>query len=372
MQPSPDVAILLDRFGSGGVERVACHVANGLHDAGIRVEMAVLENSGPVRSLLDPQIAVVCIGASRAGRRESRTMAAVPAIARYLRDRKPRIMHSPGNHTNRPVAVACALARFAGMFVPKITNPILNARMGRRQRLIRRLVYRWVLRRAQTIMVLSRAATAEVADIDPSLNERVRVVHNPYVSQDMLAKAGDRNPTHPPVILSIGRLSEQKNQALLLRAAARLGERPWKVRICGTGPDEGALRELAADLGIAERVEFAGFVRDPTDEYGRATVLALSSRWEGLPAIALEAIACGCPVVSTASSPGLVELLAEVGARPPVSLDDEAGFAEALAAALDGDLPHVPSSASIPYSIQASQADHAQLFGELLGHTSLR
>jgi glycosyltransferase involved in cell wall biosynthesis len=80
----------------------------------------------------------------------------------------------------------------------------------------------------------------------------------------------------------------------------------------------------------------------------------------------LEAIACGCPVVSTASSPGLVELLDEVGAWPAIALDDERGFAGALAAALDGKLPHVPNSASLPYSIEASRAEHAELFSDLL------
>jgi glycosyltransferase involved in cell wall biosynthesis len=258
------------------------------------------------------------------------------------------------------------MARFRGAFVPKITNPILNERMTRRRRFMRRLAYRWVLRRAHTILVLSRAAIADVAAIDPRLTPRVRVVHNPYVSEAMLAKASERNPAEPPIILSIGRLSQQKNQALLLRAAARLGDRPWRVRICGTGPEESALRALADELGIADRVEIAGFVGDPAHEYATASVLAVSSRWEGLPAIVLEAIACGCPVVSTASSPGLVELLEEAGAREPVELGDEAGFATALAAALEGTLPVVPNSASLPYSIEESRAEHARLFREIL------
>ena len=372
MQPPPDVAILLDRFGSGGVERVACHVANGLHDAGLRVEVAVLDDTGPVRALLDPGIVVVCIGTSKIGRRDRRTIAAVPVIAKYLRERKPRVLHSPGNHTNRPVAIACAVARFPGVFVPKITNPILNARMSPRRRLTRKWAYRWVLRNAQAILVLTRAAIEEVTEIDPRLRDRVRVVHNPYVSEDMLAKAADRDPAEPPIILNIGRLSQQKNQALLLRAAARLGDRPWRVRICGTGPDEEALRALADELGIADRVDFAGFVSDPTQEYGMATVLAVSSQWEGLPAIVLEAIACGCPVVSTASSPGLVELLNDIGARSPVALNDEEGFAEALRAALEGNLPEVSNAASLPYSIEASRAEHAQLFDELLGNHRIR
>ena len=367
MTDTPDVAILLDRFGSGGVERVACHVANGLHRSGLRVEMVVLEASGPARSLLDPSIPVVCIGAPDLTRRGRRTIASVPAIACYLRERRPRILHSPGNHTNGPAALAARLARFKGAFVPKVTNPLLNDRMSNRRRCIRRTFYRWGLRQARMILVLSRASVSEIADIDPGLVSSTRVVHNPYVSDRMLRRAVCRSPDDPPIILSIGRLSQQKNHAMLLRAAARLGDRPWRVRICGTGPDRGALRALADALGIADRLELPGFVSDASEEYAKATVLAVSSRWEGLPAIVIEAIACGCPVVSTRSSPGLVELLERVGAREPVATDDELRFADALAVALDGRLPNVPPSASLPYSIQSSIVEHVRLFCEVLG-----
>jgi hypothetical protein len=71
-------------------------------------------------------------------------------------------------------------------------------------------------------------------------------------------------------------------------------------------------------------------------------------------------------LVSTASSPGLVELLRDLGAREPVALDDEAGLAEALQAALDGKLPAVPSSAVLPYGIDAACDEHAALFAELI------
>ena len=369
MKDRPEVAILLDRFGPGGVVRVACHVANGLHRSGIRVEMVVLDDSGPVRALLDGAIPVRPVRVPEFARRRRRMVAAIPAIARYLRERRPRIFHSPGNHTNRPAAFAACLAGFDGAFVPKVTNPLLNDRMTGRRQWLRRLFYRWALAQARKILVLSKASIGDVADIDPGLVPKACVVHNPYVTRKMLQRASHRRPADPPIILSMGRLSRQKNHAMLLRAAARLRDRPWRLRICGTGSKGPALRSLARELGIEDRLELPGFIQDPADEYAKATVLAVSSRWEGLPAIVLEAIACGCPVVCTRSSPGLVELLNDVGAREPVALDDEEGFAAALSAALDGTLPRVPPTASLPYSVESSMAEHAELFGEILGRT---
>src|SRR3546814_8298683 len=95
----PDVAILLDHFGEGGVERVACHLANGLQRSGFQVEMVVLRDSGPVRSLLNGDVSVHILKTWSGLPRGARLLAAVPDLARYLRDRKPALLHSPGNHT---------------------------------------------------------------------------------------------------------------------------------------------------------------------------------------------------------------------------------------------------------------------------------
>jgi glycosyltransferase involved in cell wall biosynthesis len=264
--------------------------------------------------------------------------------------------------------MAIALSRYRGAFVAKITNPLLKESMRSPPKRQRRLwVYGWALRKARLVLALSPSGVDEIADLDKRLADRIRVVHNPYVDDRMQGSAPHRSPTEPPVILSIGRLTAQKNQALLLRAAARLRQRPWRLRICGTGPDEPALRALAQELGIADRLELPGFVDDPVPEYRAASVFALSSNWEGLPATILEAIACGCPVVSTASSPGLVDLLREIGAQEAVPLHDEVGLSEALGKALDGELPRVSSNASAPYSIEAACEEHASLFAEILG-----
>ena len=366
MSLRPDVAILLDHFGSGGVERVACHLANCLQRRGFRVEIIVLEDEGPIRPLLNEAVVVHRLGAVASARRRRRMKAAVPALAAYLRRHSPRLLHIPGNHLVRPAALAIALANYRGAFIPKITNPVLAERMSRWRHWRRRIFYAWALKKARLVLALSPASVGEILAVDARLAARIRVVHNPYVSDEMIARAGDRRPLAPPIILSIGRLSRQKNHALLLRAAARLGRRPWRLRICGAGPEEGGLQALAEELGIADRVEFPGFDTDPLPEYLAATVMALSSRWEGLPATALEAIACGCPVVSTASSPALVELLRQAGAREPVALDDEAGLAEALREALDGRLPAASVQAILPFRIESACNEHAELFSAVL------
>lgn len=348
------------------MERVACLVAAGLVRRGLAVEMLVLDDDGPTRALIGGEVQVRLLDCGAGDRRAERMKGAVPAVASYLRQRSPRLFHAPGNHTIRPAAEAVEAAGFSGIFVPKITNPLVGRKVGWLKRRARRLAFRHALRLADSILVLSKSGIDEVARVDRALRGRARFIHNPYVTDGMIQRAVERRPTEPAVILSVGRLCEQKNQALLLRAAARLKDREWRIRLCGVGPDEAMLRGLAAKLGIGERVEFAGFVAEPVPEYLAATVLVQPSRWEGVPATVLEAIACGCPVVATASSPGLVDLLRDVGAREPVPVDDGRALAAALREALDGSMPTVLPEAAMAYGIEASLDEHAAVFGESL------
>src|SRR5688572_18251134 len=188
MSERPDVAILLDHFGPGGVERVACHVANGLHRRGRRVEMIVLGATGPVRSLLEPSIPVRLLW-TIPGLRHWRMKAAVPAIAAYLRKSSPRLFLSPGNHTTRPAALGVALSGYRGEFVAKITNPVLHDRTHQRRRQRRQSAYGWALRKARVVLALSPSAADQITELDERLADRIRVIHNPYVSQRMLDSA---------------------------------------------------------------------------------------------------------------------------------------------------------------------------------------
>ncbi|MGX7896292.1 glycosyltransferase [Tsuneonella sp. HG222] len=366
--PRPDLAILLDQFGTGGVARVAVLVANGLAARGRRVTILVTRDGGPIRELLSPEVEVVTLPSPGALPRGMRLIAAVPALAAWLRKARPRVLHSPGNHTHVAASLAMALMgeRGAVRFVPKITNPILKPGMSDRARRRRIGFYRRAFALADKVVVLSPGGVGELAPFGADIAQRARFLPNPYV-RTLAAPVVHRRPAGPPIILSAGRLSPQKDQAMLLRALARIADRPWHCRICGTGPEEAALQAQVQALGLAERVEFSGFTSAMEDEYDRASVLALTSRWEGLPAAVIEAIARGCPVAATACSPALVTLFDTIGNLPPVPVGDDAAFAEALTTVLEGKAPAVAPELVADYEIERSIDLHAALFDEVTG-----
>ena len=102
------------------------------------------------------------------------------------------------------------------------------------------------------------------------------------------------------LFVNAGRLVAQKDHATLLRAFALVLQRmPARLLILGNGPLQPELEQLAAELGIAEHVRFAGFVVNPLPYFRRAAAFVLSSRYEGFGNVLIEAMACGTPVITT-------------------------------------------------------------------------
>jgi glycosyltransferase involved in cell wall biosynthesis len=157
-----------------------------------------------------------------------------------------------------------------------------------------------------------------------------RVVAIPNAVPGMSAAPGGRSE---PVVLGVGRLSAQKGFGRLIRAFAPVAAAhpEWRLRICGDGPRRRFLHRLVRDLGLTERVALPGAVRGIEHEMARASVFALSSRFEGFPMVLLEAMSMGLAIVSFDCPTGPRELLDD--GRSGILVPE--GDVDALAAALE-------------------------------------
>ena len=162
-----------------------------------------------------------------------------------------------------------------------------------------------------------------------------------------------------------------KDQATLLSAAAALREcgYAFELDVVGTGPLEPELRSLARCLGLSERIHWRGAV--PHDqlpqEYQRAELFVLSSRHEAQGMVALEAVACGVPVVGTA-----VGIIPELGpAARSIRVGDAAGLAAGMAAFLDDEPSRLEAGragrerAMADYSIERCATRFLDLYEEV-------
>lgn len=138
------------------------------------------------------------------------------------------------------------------------------------------------------------------------------------------------------MILGAGRLTHQKDFPTLIRAFAAIDPaRGLRLMILGEGPQRGALESLVRELGLSERIALPGFSPNPFAAMARARLFVLSSAWEGLPGVLIQAMACGTPVVSTDCPSGPREILSDGRYGPLVPIGDAAALAVAIAAALE-------------------------------------
>ena len=170
-----------------------------------------------------------------------------------------------------------------------------------------------------------------------------------------------------PLLLSPGRLTAIKDHRLLLAAFARLpaSDHPAELMLAGDGELRQALESQAAELGIAHRVRFAGWVRDMAPLYAAADVVSLASRNEGTPVALIEALAAGCPIVATRVG-GVPDVVDEsCGILVPAG--DVNAFAAALAHQLSrGRLPRSCRDHARRFSIERLVTDLSSMYRALL------
>ena len=133
-------------------------------------------------------------------------------------------------------------------------------------------------------------------------------------------------------ILCVGRLTHQKGFDLLITAWARIAQQvpDWKVVIVGSGEDEIMLKQMAKSLGVDDSIIFAGQQKNMSTFYRQASFFCMSSRFEGLPMVLLEAQSYGLPIVSFDCDTGPAEIITHDVNGYLINPDDVTGLAKAL------------------------------------------
>lgn len=353
------IAFFLPSLVGGGAERVVVNLAQGITERGIRVDLVLAAAEGPLLDQLPPTVRVVDL-------RARRVLRGLVPLAGYLRRERPRVLVSSMGHAN---LIAIWAARLAGGVAPLIVTEhnTLSQETQRQRRLVGmlwprllRTFYPWATR----VVAVSRGAADDLARTAGLPRDRIEVVYNPVITPAMLALA-QQAPDHPwlapgqpPVILGVGRLTGQKDFSTLVRAFAEVRRRrPARLIILGEGPDRTAIEAQTRELGVADDVALPGFQENALAYMASSAVFVLSSAWEGLPTVLIEALAAGTRVVSTDCPSGPREILQDgrLGALVPVG--DAAALAAAMLEALERPADAIPTDALLPFTRDAS-VDH--------------
>jgi glycosyltransferase involved in cell wall biosynthesis len=269
----------------------------------------------------------------------SRTRRVAGRLARYLRDRKPDAVIA----NMWPLTSAAVIGKTLSqqpcrlLLVEHNTLTRQYASRGCLHALFVSASMSTTYRFADRIVAVSEGSAIDAARLARLPSVRMTVLHNPIPQKPMPSPEAsamvDTLWACPPGqrILTVGSLKDQKNHSLLLHAFAAISHPDARLMLLGKGENEAGLRALASDLRIADRVIFAGFSADPSPFYATADLFALSSDYEGLPTVLIEALSFGLPVVSTDCPSGPSEILqgGHFGTLVPV------GDAQALARAME-------------------------------------
>ncbi|WP_290636901.1 glycosyltransferase [Aquisalimonas sp.] len=333
----PELAVLISFSGDGGVERMVLNLLRRFPELGCPTDLLTLKTEGGHFRAVPDSVRHVPLGTRHAS-------TSVPALVKYLRRERPRALLAAKDRAGRAALLARRLAGVDTRVYVRLGNTLSASLAGApalkrwaRYAPIRRL-YPW----ADGLIAVSDGVATDVHETSGVARERIHVVRNPVLT-DTIEDLAQETVDHPwlsterdePVILAMGRLTKQKDFPTLLRAFATLqASRHARLIILGEGPDRDALEEQAQQLGLADRISMPGFQDNPYPWLRQADLFTLSSAWEGSPNALTEALALGCPSVSTDCPSGPREILDGGRYGPLVPVGD----AEAMAAAMDTSL----------------------------------
>ncbi len=324
------LTLVISALVLGGAERVMTELAHEWAAAGRQVTLINFAGPGEVAFYaLDPAVREVRLDLRR---HSSNPLAAIAAnlrrialLRRAVRRSRPDIVISFIDRTN-VLTLAATIGSGVPVIVAEHTDP-RHGSTGKAWSALRSVLYR----RAAAVLVLTGGA---LEGFPAAIRRRGVVMPNP-AGRELEGRTPAR--LDQPIILAVGRLSREKGYDMLLRAFARIapGRPDWRIVIWGEGVERGPLETLRSELGLADRVALPGITRQPLEELSGASILALPSRREGFPMVAVEALACGVPVVAFDCLSGPRELIRDGTNGRLIPADDIAAFGDALAALID-------------------------------------
>lgn len=358
------ICIVVARFSFTGVPLTQIRFARALAARGHAVDL-VFGTADPAHLPDRGAARLVVLG------RATATGMLLP-LCRYLRQSRPDVVFSSQDNLNGVVLLAAILTRSrAKISGSSRVNPFYTYSK-------RPLTRKWLFRQAmRSVMWRADALTC----VSQGMVEEYRALFRdpPHVAvynlvDDGPSRARIAEPVDHPwfadkttkIVVSAGTLSPRKGFADLVAAFGRLVGQGRDIRlvIFGEGESRGALERQVRELGLEDRVSLPGQIANPLRYFARADVFAMTSYYEGLGNVLIEAMMCGCSLVATDCPSGPAEILGFGRYGRVVPVGDTEALAAAIAAQLDDPTdPQVLAEGVRRFGEDAVLARHFELLG---------
>lgn len=318
---------VLPSLSAGGAERVLITFMNGAdRDIYAPVFLSVSQESA-LKDLIDPSIPCYAIGRVSVFR-------SLWPLYKTIKDIKPDIVISTMAHMNFALLLLKPFFPQIKFIVREaITPSYFYGKYKMRGGLIRGL-YRFLYPKADMVLSPTQKVFDEFAELSMA-GEHYAVIRNPVDVAKMrnapLDGDGFGSRSDTVRFLCCGRLEYQKGFDRLIKKMADFTmPYDWHLDIVGGGPEHKNLQNLIAQNGLQDKITLQGFQKEPYKFFARADCFLLPSRFEGLPNVVLESLACGTPVIATKESGGIDEIAKDAAAADLKIAEHMDGFMAAM------------------------------------------
>lgn len=310
------IALFLPNLNGGGAERMLVNLAYGLAQYEVSIDFILGTFSGKyVEQVLNlpKNVKIIDLHAKR-------VIKCIPKLKNYLNEECPDILLSTLVHANICNIIAGKMSKTKTKIIIREANTF-SVHEKNNKSLYDKFIYksaRLIYKFADKIIAVSKGVKEDLINELNLKESKIDVIYNPVIDETITMKSNEKInlpfDAKYPVIISAGRMVSQKDFPTLIKAFIKVLEKK-EARLIILGEvdknsiDYEEVNQLMEKSVITDKVYLPGFVKNPFVYFNNSNVFVLSSKWEGLPGVLIQAMACGCSIVSTNCKSGPNEIL---------------------------------------------------------------
>lgn len=298
----------------GGAEKSIIKMCNEISRRGINVELVLVKAEGVNLPYINKKVKVIDLNLSR-------SLFSIIKLTKYLIKANPDVLISAMKHANIPAIISTLLARNNG----SKTKVIISERSNASQSLINNKSFKntillWMMKffypKADRVVGISKGVSEDIQTLIKLKSSKVCTIYNPVVENSLILKSQEKircawfNDIKVPIVIAVGRLTKAKGFDNLINSfSVVLKETDSHLVILGEGEEREYLEILITELNLEKKISLPGYVDNPYKYLVNSKVFVLSSIWEGFGNVLVEALTCGCNVVSSDCPSGPKEII---------------------------------------------------------------
>lgn len=332
------IALFIPTLEVGGAEKVTLNIANEISNRGYSVDLVLVKAKGEYMENVGGNVRVVDLNSKSA-------MMSIKQLVKYLKENKPIAMISAIENCNVAALIAKKFACVETKIVVTIHTTLsrILKDVDDIKVKLNMILQKKLYKNAYNIIAVSKATADDASKVLNIPRDRINVIYNPIINEYLLNNSKMEveskffNNGNYINILSVGRLTDAKSFDTLIKAfnIVLCEMKNVRLTIIGEGNKRQELKELSKNLKIEQYIDMPGFKTNPYAYMSKCDVFVLSSKWEGLPSVIIEAMACGAKIVSTDCKSGPREILEDGKYGKLCPVGDEKKLAEMIIESLN-------------------------------------